>query len=85
MPPDPNRLDARVSVLESVTVQHTNALGEHAQAIKTSADQVQKTKERLDFYQTFAKGVMWVLVPLCTALTFVLSQAKDLITHALSK
>ena len=85
MPPDPNRLDARVSVLESVTVQHTNALGEHAQAIKTSADLSQKTKERLDFHVTFVKGVMWVLVPVGTVLTFLLSQAKDLIAHALSK
>ncbi len=82
---DPNRLDARVSVLESVTVQHTNTLGEHAQSIKGMAEQSQKTKERLDFHVNFVKGAMWVLVPIGTILAFILSQAKELIAHTLSK
>jgi hypothetical protein len=82
---DPNRLDARVSVLESVTVQHTNTLGEHAHSIKETAEQSQQTKERLDFHVNFVKGVLWVLVPVGTVLAFILSQAKELIAHTLSK
>ena len=83
--PDPNRLDARVSVLETVTVQHTNTLGEHASAIKDSTDRLQKTKETLDFYQTFLRGVMWVLVPLTTLAAYVLTQAKGLLWGILAK
>lgn len=71
--------------MENVTVQHTNALGEHAHSIKETAEQSQRTKERLDFHVTFVKGAMWVLVPLGTMATFILSQAKDWLTHALSK
>lgn len=72
-------------MLESVTVQHTNTLAEHTHAVKETQELSQKVKERLDFYQTFVKGVLWVLVPLCTVLTFILTQAKDLIASTLSK
>ena len=85
MAQDPNRLDARVSVLENVTVQHTNTLGEHAHSLKETADLSLKTKDRLDYHITFIKGAMWVIVPLTTVITFMVVQAKSLIWNALTK